>query len=180
MRTGGPCSASAPHPSFHKARAGPDINELMVEYVVTRWYRAPELLLSCADYGPSIDMWSGGWPPPRACCVREGGAGEGPGPGMCMQATAKCHHAGLPEPAWPCRRRAERTACKPSRAPIPLPPKLCLQWGASLQRCWGASPFSPARTTSTSSTSSARWSSRLEGRPGCCRAQESGAAVQRP
>ncbi|KFM27703.1 Mitogen-activated protein kinase 4 [Auxenochlorella protothecoides] len=45
---------------FGLARAGPDINELMVEYVVTRWYRAPELLLSCADYGPSIDMWSVG------------------------------------------------------------------------------------------------------------------------
>ena len=33
--------------------------ELMAEYVVTRWYRAPELLLSCSDYGPPIDMWSG-------------------------------------------------------------------------------------------------------------------------
>lgn len=32
----------------------------MAEYVVTRWYRAPELLLSCADYGAAIDMWSGG------------------------------------------------------------------------------------------------------------------------
>ena len=31
----------------------------MAEYVVTRWYRAPELLLSCSDYGPPIDMWSG-------------------------------------------------------------------------------------------------------------------------
>ena len=31
----------------------------MAEYVVTRWYRAPELLLSCSDYGPAIDMWSG-------------------------------------------------------------------------------------------------------------------------
>jgi len=33
--------------------------EQMAEYVVTRWYRAPELLLSCTDYGPPIDMWSG-------------------------------------------------------------------------------------------------------------------------
>ena len=31
----------------------------MAEYVVTRWYRAPELLLSCSDYGAPIDMWSG-------------------------------------------------------------------------------------------------------------------------
>ena len=32
----------------------------MTEYVVTRWYRAPELLLSCKNYTTSIDMWSVG------------------------------------------------------------------------------------------------------------------------
>lgn len=32
----------------------------MTEYVVTRWYRAPELLLSCEEYGTSIDIWSVG------------------------------------------------------------------------------------------------------------------------
>ena len=36
----------------------------MTEYVVTRWYRAPELLLSCEDskseYSTAIDMWSVG------------------------------------------------------------------------------------------------------------------------
>lgn len=32
----------------------------MTEYVVTRWYRAPELLLCCDDYGTSIDVWSVG------------------------------------------------------------------------------------------------------------------------
>lgn len=45
---------------FGLARAGSDNNELMTEYVVTRWYRAPELLLSCSDYGPAIDLWSVG------------------------------------------------------------------------------------------------------------------------
>lgn len=34
--------------------------EYMTEYVVTRWYRAPELLLSCADYTAAIDVWSVG------------------------------------------------------------------------------------------------------------------------
>ncbi|KAK9670093.1 hypothetical protein RND81_13G177000 [Saponaria officinalis] len=38
-----------------KGRAQP-----MTEYVVTRWYRAPELLLSCETYGTSVDMWSVG------------------------------------------------------------------------------------------------------------------------
>ncbi|KAH7289397.1 hypothetical protein KP509_31G073600 [Ceratopteris richardii] len=34
--------------------------QLMTEYVVTRWYRAPELLLSCEDYTSAIDVWSVG------------------------------------------------------------------------------------------------------------------------
>nr|AKL87250.1 mitogen-activated protein kinase 18 [Linum usitatissimum] len=34
--------------------------EFMTEYVVTRWYRAPELLLSSDNYGTSIDIWSVG------------------------------------------------------------------------------------------------------------------------
>ena len=27
-------------------------------HVVTRWYRAPEIILLEKDYGPAIDMWS--------------------------------------------------------------------------------------------------------------------------
>ena len=34
--------------------------DFMTEYVVTRWYRAPELLLSCAEYTVAIDVWSCG------------------------------------------------------------------------------------------------------------------------
>ncbi|KAK9038054.1 hypothetical protein V6N11_022947 [Hibiscus sabdariffa] len=34
--------------------------QFMTEYVVTRWYRAPELLLCCDNYGTSIDVWSVG------------------------------------------------------------------------------------------------------------------------
>lgn len=30
----------------------------MTEYVVTRWYRAPEILLGNVYYGPGIDVWS--------------------------------------------------------------------------------------------------------------------------
>ena len=29
------------------------------QYVVTRWYRAPELLLCAKDYTNAVDMWSG-------------------------------------------------------------------------------------------------------------------------
>lgn len=35
-------------------------NEHMTEYVVTRWYRAPELLLNSSDYTAAIDLWSVG------------------------------------------------------------------------------------------------------------------------
>ncbi len=32
----------------------------MTEYVVTRWYRAPEIMLACQDYTKAIDIWSAG------------------------------------------------------------------------------------------------------------------------
>ncbi|KAF3551230.1 hypothetical protein DY000_02002548 [Brassica cretica] len=35
-------------------------NNFMTEYVVTRWYRAPELLLNCSEYTAAIDIWSVG------------------------------------------------------------------------------------------------------------------------
>ncbi|KAK4389253.1 Mitogen-activated protein kinaseMMK2 [Sesamum angolense] len=34
--------------------------DFMTEYVVTRWYRAPELLLNCSEYTTAIDVWSAG------------------------------------------------------------------------------------------------------------------------
>eukprot|EP00529_Nitzschia_sp_RCC80_P012125 CAMPEP_0113482534 /NCGR_PEP_ID=MMETSP0014_2-20120614/22969_1 /TAXON_ID=2857 /ORGANISM="Nitzschia sp." /LENGTH=566 /DNA_ID=CAMNT_0000376055 /DNA_START=880 /DNA_END=2580 /DNA_ORIENTATION=- /assembly_acc=CAM_ASM_000159 len=33
---------------------------LLTEYVVTRWYRAPEIMLACHEYSKPIDMWSVG------------------------------------------------------------------------------------------------------------------------
>ena len=32
----------------------------MTDYVATRWYRAPELLLSMREYNESVDIWSVG------------------------------------------------------------------------------------------------------------------------
>ncbi|ORC87685.1 putative protein kinase [Trypanosoma theileri] len=37
-----------------------DMDESMTHEVVSRWYRAPELLLGQRRYGPEIDMWSVG------------------------------------------------------------------------------------------------------------------------
>ena len=36
------------------------MNTFMKEYVVTRWYRAPELLLSSDTYDSSVDVWAVG------------------------------------------------------------------------------------------------------------------------
>jgi len=33
---------------------------MLTEYVVTRWYRAPEIMLACHEYSKPIDMWSVG------------------------------------------------------------------------------------------------------------------------
>lgn len=33
---------------------------LLTEYVVTRWYRAPEIMLACHEYSKAIDLWSVG------------------------------------------------------------------------------------------------------------------------
>ncbi|KAH7441269.1 hypothetical protein KP509_03G031600 [Ceratopteris richardii] len=35
-------------------------SDLMTEYVVTRWYRSPELLLNARGYTAAVDMWSVG------------------------------------------------------------------------------------------------------------------------
>lgn len=33
-------------------------NPILTDYVATRWYRAPEILLGSTKYGKSVDMWS--------------------------------------------------------------------------------------------------------------------------
>jgi mitogen-activated protein kinase 1/3 len=33
---------------------------IMTEYVMTRWYRAPEVLCECVNYGKPVDIWSVG------------------------------------------------------------------------------------------------------------------------
>ena len=38
----------------------PDEQPLLTDYVATRWYRAPEIILLEKDYGPGIDMWAVG------------------------------------------------------------------------------------------------------------------------
>jgi len=44
---------------FGLARGLHEISPL-TEYVVTRWYRAPEIMLSCQQYSKAVDVWSVG------------------------------------------------------------------------------------------------------------------------
>ena len=32
----------------------------LTEYVATRWYRSPELLVGCSKYGTEVDVWAFG------------------------------------------------------------------------------------------------------------------------
>ena len=43
------------HDTFDEDRAG---TMLLTEYVVTRWYRAPEIMLACHKYSYPVDVWS--------------------------------------------------------------------------------------------------------------------------
>lgn len=45
---------------FGLARGLEDEQLGLTEYVVTRWYRAPEIMLACQDYTKAIDVWSVG------------------------------------------------------------------------------------------------------------------------
>jgi cyclin-dependent kinase-like len=43
---------------FGFARLLPQRGGNLTDYVATRWYRSPELLLSCTDYGRPVDIWA--------------------------------------------------------------------------------------------------------------------------
>jgi serine/threonine protein kinase len=49
------CDFGLARPLFQNQKAN-----VLTEYVATRWYRAPELLLSANHYTTSVDMWSVG------------------------------------------------------------------------------------------------------------------------
>lgn len=43
---------------FGLCRGFNDENENKTDYVVTRWYRAPEVILNASDYSKPVDIWS--------------------------------------------------------------------------------------------------------------------------
>ena len=44
------------HKRFFTISAGP--GDEYTDYVATRWYRAPELLVGDTQYGPPVDIWA--------------------------------------------------------------------------------------------------------------------------
>uniref|UniRef100_A0AC35FDE9 Protein kinase domain-containing protein n=1 Tax=Panagrolaimus sp. PS1159 TaxID=55785 RepID=A0AC35FDE9_9BILA len=50
-------------------------NEMYTDYVATRWYRSPELLVGDTQYGPPVDVWA------IACCFAEMSTGDAIWPG---------------------------------------------------------------------------------------------------
>jgi mitogen-activated protein kinase 15 len=50
--------------------------EILSEYIATRWYRAPELLMGCRDYSQAVDIWALG------CLVGELFLGKAMFPGV--------------------------------------------------------------------------------------------------
>jgi len=40
---------------------------ILTDYVATRWYRAPEILLGSPHYTFGVDLWSSGESPPLFC-----------------------------------------------------------------------------------------------------------------
>eukprot|EP01002_Notosolenus_urceolatus_P001063 NODE_1269_length_1497_cov_96.019337_g1054_i0.p1 GENE.NODE_1269_length_1497_cov_96.019337_g1054_i0~~NODE_1269_length_1497_cov_96.019337_g1054_i0.p1 ORF type:complete len:372 (-),score=133.15 NODE_1269_length_1497_cov_96.019337_g1054_i0:109-1224(-) len=45
---------------FANSKGGKDGDSALTEYVVTRWYRPPELLLMASHYTAAVDIWSAG------------------------------------------------------------------------------------------------------------------------
>lgn len=65
----------------------------LTEYVATRWYRAPEILLACHDYTKGVDMWSLG------CILGEMLSGSPLFPGTSTLDQIERIMAGLPRPS---------------------------------------------------------------------------------
>ena len=95
------------------------INPVLTDYVATRWYRAPEILLGSTRYGKAVDMWSLG------CIFGEMLSGKPvfPGTSTLNQLEKICEITGKPTEAQIVRRagRSPRGRQKPPRAPLRPP-----------------------------------------------------------
>ena len=86
------------------------INPVLTDYVATRWYRAPEILLGSTRYGKAVDMWSLG------CIFGEMLSGKPvfPGTSTLNQLEKICEITGKPTDQQIVRRARQEP---PGRAP---------------------------------------------------------------
>lgn len=71
-------SLSSNYQTIDRSSNGNELNELcLTDYVATRWYRAPEILIANKKYTKGIDLWSLG------CILGEMYRGKALFPGSC-------------------------------------------------------------------------------------------------
>ena len=104
------------------------INPVLTDYVATRWYRAPEILLGSTRYGKAVDMWSLG------CIFGEMLSGKPvfPGTSTLNQLEKICEITGKPTDQQIVRRARQeppgrappraRARAEPLCTPRPAPP----------------------------------------------------------
>jgi len=68
------------------------VNPILTDYVATRWYRAPEILLGSTRYGKAVDMWSLGC----IFCEMLSGKPVFPGSSTLNQLEKVCEVIGMP------------------------------------------------------------------------------------
>ena len=124
---------------FGLARAmAEDESMKMTQYVVTRWYRAPEILLLVQRYTKAVDVWSVG------CIFGEVRPRSGRGHGRRQRWVVEGHEKGG-ERAGPRGRVGGLLRLSVARA-----------FGGLVRSCSGAPPSSPGARTFTSCSSSSR------------------------
>lgn len=90
--------------------APPMIHRQLTRHVVTRWYRAPELMLyNDGDYTTAIDVWSlGTWTTP---CTHQRGLRHAHAPRLPPHAGLVAQGAASVR-CWACWRTATKTTCR--------------------------------------------------------------------
>ncbi|XP_032323748.1 mitogen-activated protein kinase 15 isoform X3 [Camelus ferus] len=91
---------------------GPE-GQALTEYVATRWYRAPEVLLSSSWYTPGVDMWSLG------CILGEMLRGRPLFPGTSTLHQLELILGTIPPPSEEGHGRHWMPSCRPTRPPRP-------------------------------------------------------------
>lgn len=84
---------------------------MLTDYVATRWYRAPEILLGCSKYTKGVDIWATG------CILGEMSNRRAVFPGTSTLNQVRWPLGSRISKTLPCQR-AERVPCCPSNAQL--------------------------------------------------------------